>query len=116
MQGEDDLRGLAKIMAFMRAVSILLILMHFYWFCYSFFLEKGWTLQVINKILDNFQRTASLFSHTIYTNRYLFFSHSVWYSMCRYYWQHVPDGPNGCGGAHLALNVKVILAPPCIFH
>lgn len=67
MQGEDDLRGLAKIMAFMRAVSILLLLMHFYWFCYSFFLGKGWTLQVINKILGNFQRTASLFSHTIYT-------------------------------------------------
>lgn len=67
MQGEDDLRGLAKIMAFMRAVSILLVLMHFYWFCNSFFLEKGWTLQVINKILGNFQRTAGLFSHTIYT-------------------------------------------------
>ncbi|MBU2019094.1 MAG: YWFCY domain-containing protein, partial [Bacteroidetes bacterium] len=67
MQGEDDLRGLAKIMAFMRAVSILLVLMHFYWFCYSFFLEKGWTLEIINKILSNFQRTSSLFSHTIYT-------------------------------------------------
>ena len=67
MQGEDDLRGLAKIMAFMRAVSILLMLMHFYWFCYSFFLEKGWILQIINKILGNFQRTASLFSHTLYT-------------------------------------------------
>ncbi|SHM89633.1 conjugal transfer protein MobC [Flavobacterium chilense] len=67
MQGEDDLRGLAKIMAFMRAVSILLILMHFYWFCYGFFLERGWTLEVINKILGNFQRTASLFSHTLYT-------------------------------------------------
>ncbi|MEM8522924.1 conjugal transfer protein MobC [Flavobacterium sp. PL12] len=67
MQGEDDLRGLAKIMAFMRAISILLMLMHFYWFCYSFFLENGWTLQIINKILGNFQRTASLFSHTIYT-------------------------------------------------
>ncbi len=37
MQGEDDLRGLAKIMAFMRAVSILLVLMHLYWFCYGFF-------------------------------------------------------------------------------
>ncbi|MFH6959589.1 conjugal transfer protein MobC [Flavobacterium aquidurense] len=67
MQGEDDLRGLAKIMAFMRAVSILLLLMHFYWFCYSFFLEEGWTLQIINMILGNFQRTVSLFSHTLYT-------------------------------------------------
>ena len=67
MQGEDDLRGLAKIMAFMRAVSILLVLMHLYWFCYGFFMERGWTLEVINKILGNFQRTAGLFSHTLYT-------------------------------------------------
>lgn len=67
MQGEDDLRGLAKIMAFMRAVSILLVLMHLYWFCYRFFLERGWTLEIINKILANFDRTAGLFSHTLNT-------------------------------------------------
>jgi len=67
MQGEDDLRGLAKIMAFMRAVSIILVLMHLYWFCYSFFIERGWTLELINKILGNFQHTARLFSHTLYT-------------------------------------------------
>nr|WP_205943306.1 conjugal transfer protein MobC [Pedobacter frigoris] len=67
MQGEDDLRGLAKIVAFMRAVSILLVLIHLYWFCYGFFMERGWTLEVINKILGNFDRTAGLFSHTLYT-------------------------------------------------
>lgn len=67
MQGEDDLRGLAKIMAFMRAVSIILVLMHFYWFCHGFFLDHGWTLEIVNKVLGNFQRTAGLFSHTLYT-------------------------------------------------
>jgi hypothetical protein len=67
MQGEDDLRGLAKIMAFMRAVSILLVLMHLYWFCYGFFLERGWTLEIVNKILGNFHRTAGLFSHSLYS-------------------------------------------------
>ncbi|MBL7706796.1 MAG: YWFCY domain-containing protein [Taibaiella sp.] len=67
MQGEDDLRGLAKIMAFMRAVSILLVLMHLYWYCHSFFINRGWTLEVINKILFNFNRTASLFEHPLYT-------------------------------------------------
>lgn len=67
MQGEDDLRGLAKIMAFMRAVSILLVLIHFYWFCYGFFAERGWTLEIIGKILTNFNRTAGLFSHTLFT-------------------------------------------------
>ena len=67
MQGEDDLRGLAKIMGFMRTVSILLVLMHFYWFCYGLFLKQGWILEIINKILSNFQKTAGLFSHPFYT-------------------------------------------------
>lgn len=67
MQGEDDLRGLAKIMEFMRAVSILLVLIHCYWFCYGFFKEEQWTFAIIDKILRNFQRTAGLFSHTLYT-------------------------------------------------
>lgn len=67
MQGEDDLRGLAKIMAFMRAVSILLVLMHFYWFCYGVFYDRGWTLQLINKILSGFQQKAGLFSDVLYT-------------------------------------------------
>lgn len=64
---EDDLRGLAKIMAFMRAVSILLVLMNFYWFCYSFFYEHGWTLEVIERILKNFQRTSGLFTNSTYS-------------------------------------------------
>lgn len=66
MQGEDDLRGLAKIMAFMRAVSIILVLMHLYWFCYGFFAQQRWTLEIINKILHNFNKTG-LFSHPIYS-------------------------------------------------
>ena len=32
MQQEDDLRGLAKVMEFMRAISILLVIIHIYWF------------------------------------------------------------------------------------
>lgn len=67
MQGEDDLRGLAKIMAFMRAVSIFLVLILLYWFCYGFLIEHGWTREVINKILNNFDRVASSFSHSMYT-------------------------------------------------
>lgn len=30
-QQEDDLRGLAKVMEFMRAISILFVLMNIYW-------------------------------------------------------------------------------------
>lgn len=34
MQSEDDLRGLAKVIHFMRAISILVLVIHIYWFCY----------------------------------------------------------------------------------
>ena len=67
MQGEDDLRGLANIMSFMRAASIIIILTHFYWFCYGFFVLHGWTLEVIGKILTNLNRTTALFSHSLYS-------------------------------------------------
>lgn len=67
MQGEDDLRGLAKIMAFMRAVSVILVVIHFYWYCYSLFSDRGWTLDLINKILLNFNRAAGLFSKPLYS-------------------------------------------------
>lgn len=67
MQGEDDLRGLAKIMGFMRAVSIILVIMHLYWFCYGFFAQRQWTLELINKILQNFNKTTGLFSHPLYS-------------------------------------------------
>lgn len=34
MQHEDDPRGLAKVMQFMRTSSVLLLVIHVYWFCY----------------------------------------------------------------------------------
>ena len=33
MSQEDDLRGLAKVMDFMRALSILFVVIHIYWYC-----------------------------------------------------------------------------------
>lgn len=35
MQNEDDLRGLAKVMDFMRAISILFVVINIYWFVTS---------------------------------------------------------------------------------
>lgn len=67
MQQEDDLRGLARVMDFMRAISILFVGINVYWFCYSSL--KGWgvTFEVIDKILWNFQRTTELFSSMLWT-------------------------------------------------
>lgn len=41
MQHEDDLRGLAKVMQFMRALSILILILHIYWYCYDWMLHLG---------------------------------------------------------------------------
>ena len=35
MQSEDDLRGLAKVVQFMRAISVIFIVLNIYWFCYE---------------------------------------------------------------------------------
>lgn len=62
MQQEDDLRALAKIMEFGRAVSIFLLVVHVYVYCYSSILEWGVQLGVVDKILINFNRTTGIFN------------------------------------------------------
>lgn len=67
MQQEDDLRGLAKVMEFMRAISILFVIINIYWFCYQSIREMGINIGVVDKILLNFQNTAGLFSNILWT-------------------------------------------------
>ncbi|MDM1060592.1 conjugal transfer protein MobC [Myroides odoratimimus] len=67
MRSEDDLRALSKILSFLRAVSIIILLLHIYWFCYSLFIRLGLTHPVIDKILLGFNSKASLFAHPLYT-------------------------------------------------
>ena len=67
MAQEDDLRALGKIMDFMRALSVVFLLINAYWFCYEAFLTWGFTLGIVDKILMNFQRTSSLFSSILWT-------------------------------------------------
>ena len=67
MQQEDDLRGLAKTMEFMRAISILFLVIHVYWYCYQAFSDMGASIGVVDRILLNFQRTAGLFKSLLLT-------------------------------------------------
>ena len=67
MAQEDDLRGLAKVMEFMRAISILFVVINIYWFCYQSIRETGINIGVVDKILLNFQNTAGLFSNILWT-------------------------------------------------
>ena len=59
MQNEDDLRGLAKVTDFMRAVSFLFLAIHIYWFCYGWLHEMGWTLDIVDRILSNVPQDCS---------------------------------------------------------
>ncbi len=67
MQQEDDLRGLAKVMDFMRALSILFVVIHIYWFCYEAIKQWGIDIGVVDKILMNFNRTAGLYTSILWT-------------------------------------------------
>ena len=67
MQQEDDLRGLAKVMDFMRALSILFVVINVYWFCYGQIAEWGINIGVVDRILLNFDRTAGLFGNILWT-------------------------------------------------
>ena len=66
-QQEDDLRALAKIMDFLRAVSIILVVMNVYWFCYEAIRLWGVDIGVVDRILMNFNGTAGLFRSILYT-------------------------------------------------
>ena len=67
MQQEDDLRALAKVMDFMRALSILFVVINIYWFCYQSMVDWGINIGLIDKILLNFNRTANLFGNILNT-------------------------------------------------
>ncbi len=67
MGNEDDLRGLAKVMEFMRALSILFVVINVYWYCYECIVKWGLNIGVIDRILLNFQRTAGLFGNILWT-------------------------------------------------
>ncbi len=66
-QQEDDLRALAKIMDFLRAVSIVLVVANLYWFTRVEATDSGWFLSTADKICANFDRTCGLFNTTFNT-------------------------------------------------
>ena len=45
----------------------LFLAIHIYWFYYGWLHKMGWTLDIVDKILSNFQCTTGLFSFLFYT-------------------------------------------------
>ena len=67
---QEDARGLGKTTDFMRAVSILFLVMNVYYFCYPFFHRLGCTNGMADRILLNLQRDTGLFTHSLVTKSF----------------------------------------------
>ncbi|WP_022821542.1 conjugal transfer protein MobC [Hymenobacter norwichensis] len=64
----EDERGLKKIMDFMRLISVFLLLLHVYYYCYGFFTEQHLTAAWSGKILTKFTTKTALF-HAPYVTK-----------------------------------------------
>ena len=61
------MRALAKIMEFGRAVSIFILVVHVYVYCYPSMTAWHLNLEVIDRILMNFERTTGIFGGILWT-------------------------------------------------
>ncbi|WP_073210746.1 conjugal transfer protein MobC [Flavobacterium xinjiangense] len=62
MQTGENEQALRKILDMTRLISIALLLLHFYYYCYTAFQQWGFVSRFIDKILGNIQHTG-LFSY-----------------------------------------------------
>ena len=67
MQQEDDLKGLAKVMEFVRAINTSFCSAKIFWFCYFILRELVITIGEVDKILLNFDHTAGLSDLLVFT-------------------------------------------------
>ena len=59
--GEDE-QGLRRILDMTRLISIILLSLHFYYYCYQSFVDWGFTTKISDQILKNLLKTG-LFDH-----------------------------------------------------
>ena len=69
-QQEDDLRALAKIMDFLRAVSIILVVANLYYFTHVQTVDSGQFYMITDKILNNLNDECGLFANTFNSKLY----------------------------------------------
>lgn len=58
MGQEDDQRGMGKVMDLLRAVSIILLVLNVYVFCYEWFLQKGIVNKIVSQVIFNLSKTG----------------------------------------------------------
>lgn len=57
----EDERAMRKIMDFMRLISVVLVLLHLYYYCYGYFAQQHLTAAWVSKILTRFSTKTALF-------------------------------------------------------
>jgi hypothetical protein len=67
MNSGEDTRGMHSVQNLSRGVSVVLLLLHFYYFCYDAFREWRLTATIGDRVLGNIARTG-LFAH-LYTSK-----------------------------------------------
>ena len=66
--GENE-QGLRKILDMTRLISIVILVLHFYYYCYRAFEQWQLTATLSNRLLGNIKKTG-LFSH-LYTSKFI---------------------------------------------
>ncbi|WP_440135659.1 YWFCY domain-containing protein [Chitinophaga sancti] len=69
--GENE-QGLRGIIDFVRKASVFLLALHFYVFCYSFFVDIGMSAGIVERILLNVGETG-IFKEPLYTKLFSLF-------------------------------------------
>jgi hypothetical protein len=59
--GENE-QGLRKILELTKGASMIILFLHFYYYCYNAFMEWKWTTVITDRLLKNVERTG-LFNH-----------------------------------------------------
>ncbi|MEO6915448.1 MAG: YWFCY domain-containing protein, partial [Chitinophagaceae bacterium] len=62
MQTGENEQGLRKILDMTRLISLVILIIHFYYFCYTAFHKWGLTSGISDRLLQNIQ-SAGLFTH-----------------------------------------------------
>ncbi|WP_425393675.1 conjugal transfer protein MobC [Adhaeribacter aquaticus] len=63
----EDQRALSKLMDFTRLISIFLLLLNIYWFCYSAFQENALTIPIADTVLQKLNKGTGMFNHSLYS-------------------------------------------------
>jgi hypothetical protein len=58
MQTGENEQGLRKILDMTRMISIVILALHFYYYCYRSFEAWSWTMQLLDRLMVNIKRTG----------------------------------------------------------